>query len=160
MRVLSPRIEPPERDEDGSIASTATLWPRPVSRVPSASMKVLLPTPGTPEMPTRTALPLSGSTACRTASASARWRGLVLSISVIARASPVRSPTRIAAMWSSGVGRGATEVPRARSEPPGCAADCEVPDPSAGMDVSRFTSTGQGWPQHPAKASPGAPTGL
>ena len=27
MRVLSPRIEPPVRLEDGSTASTATLWP-------------------------------------------------------------------------------------------------------------------------------------
>ena len=27
MRVLSPRIEPPVRVEDGSTASTATLWP-------------------------------------------------------------------------------------------------------------------------------------
>ena len=28
MRVLSARIEPPVRAEDGSTASTATLWPR------------------------------------------------------------------------------------------------------------------------------------
>ena len=27
MRVLSPRIEPPVRAEEGSTASTATLWP-------------------------------------------------------------------------------------------------------------------------------------
>ncbi len=27
MRVLSPRIEPPVRVEDGSTASTATFWP-------------------------------------------------------------------------------------------------------------------------------------
>jgi hypothetical protein len=30
MRVLSPRIEPPVR-ADGSTASTATLWPLPIS---------------------------------------------------------------------------------------------------------------------------------
>ena len=53
MRVLSPRIEPPETVDDGSTASTATRWPCAISCSPSASMKVLLPTPGTPEMPMR-----------------------------------------------------------------------------------------------------------
>ena len=32
MRVLSARIEPPVRAEDGSTASTATLWPVPVRK--------------------------------------------------------------------------------------------------------------------------------
>ena len=59
MRVLSPRIEPPVRVDDGSTASTATLWPLPVSMLPSASMVVDLPTPGAPVMPTRTALPVA-----------------------------------------------------------------------------------------------------
>ena len=61
MRVLSPRIEPPVRPLDGSTASTATRWPAAVSMVPKASMKVLLPTPGTPVMPTRCAPPACGS---------------------------------------------------------------------------------------------------
>ncbi len=64
MRVLSPRIEPPLRVEDGSTASTATLWPCAVSDVPSASMVVDLPTPGAPVMPSRTALPVAGSSSC------------------------------------------------------------------------------------------------
>ena len=56
MRVLSPRIDPPLRRLDGSMASTATRWPAAVRRVPSSSMKVDLPAPGVPVMPTRTAL--------------------------------------------------------------------------------------------------------
>ena len=57
MRVLSPRIEPRVRVEDGSTASTATRCPAPVRRVPSSSMNVDFPTPGTPLMPTRCAPP-------------------------------------------------------------------------------------------------------
>ena len=53
IRVLSPRMLPPERVLVGSTASTATRRPAPVSLVPSASMKVLFPTPGTPVTPTR-----------------------------------------------------------------------------------------------------------
>jgi hypothetical protein len=37
-----------------------------VSSVPNASMNVLLPTPGTPLMPTRRAPPVSGSSAVST----------------------------------------------------------------------------------------------
>ena len=66
IRVLSPRIEPPVRLEEGSTASTATRWPRPVSMVPNASMNVDLPTPGTPVMPTRIALPVCGSSSLST----------------------------------------------------------------------------------------------
>ncbi len=55
MRVLSPRIEPPERADEGSTASTATRNPCPVSISPNASMKVDLPTPGVPESPIRSA---------------------------------------------------------------------------------------------------------
>ena len=58
MRVRSPRTDPPERDEDGSTANTAILCPCSISRVPIALMKVDLPAPGTPEMPTRTARPV------------------------------------------------------------------------------------------------------
>src|ERR1700722_8975469 len=46
MRVLSARIEPPVRAEEGSTASTATRWPAPVRYVPIASTVVDLPTPG------------------------------------------------------------------------------------------------------------------
>ena len=62
MRVLSPRIEPPPRLDDGSIASTASERPRSSSDRPKRSMKVDLPTPGTPVMPSRTDLPVCGST--------------------------------------------------------------------------------------------------
>jgi hypothetical protein len=61
MRVLSPRMEPPVTDDDGSTASTATRRPCSMRYSPSASMKVDLPTPGTPEMPTRIAPPVCGS---------------------------------------------------------------------------------------------------
>ncbi|MGY4374110.1 hypothetical protein ACVWZ3_001749 [Bradyrhizobium sp. i1.3.6] len=71
IRVLSPRIEPPLRAEDGSTASTATLLPCSIRYVPSTSMVVDLPTPGEPVMPTRTALPVSGSSICTSSRASA-----------------------------------------------------------------------------------------
>src|SRR5262245_6063334 len=94
MRVLSPMIEPPLRRLDGSTASTATRCPAAVSRVPSSSMNVDLPDPGVPLTPTRTALPVAGSTSSRSAAASARRSGSVDSISVIERASARRSPAR------------------------------------------------------------------
>ncbi len=97
MRVLSARIEPPVRRDDGSTASTATLWPWPVRSEPSASIMVDLPTPGAPVMPTRTALPVASSSACVSAAAVWRWSARLLSISVIARDSTLRSPARIAA---------------------------------------------------------------
>ena len=53
IRVLSPRIEPPEREEVGSTASTATLRPRAVRWFPKASMNVDFPTPGAPVIPRR-----------------------------------------------------------------------------------------------------------
>ena len=53
MRVLSPRIEPPETELDGSTARTATRWPLSVSCVPNSSIKVLFPTPGAPVTPIR-----------------------------------------------------------------------------------------------------------
>ena len=53
IRVRSPRTEPPVRELLGSTATTATRCPCSMSRVPSASMKVDLPAPGIPEMPTR-----------------------------------------------------------------------------------------------------------
>ena len=62
MRVLSPRMLPPETGLDGSTLSTATFSPRSRIRcMPRASMKVLLPTPGTPVIPTRSEWPVCGS---------------------------------------------------------------------------------------------------
>lgn len=81
------------RLEVGSTASTATRWPEPVSMVPSASMKVDLPTPGTPVMPTRTAFPACGSSSTSRRWASARWSGRVDSTSVMARAMYAREPS-------------------------------------------------------------------
>src|SRR3954470_7838494 len=104
MRVLSPRIEPPVRPLDGSTASTATRRPAAVSMVPKASMKVLLPTPGTPVTPTRCAPPACGSTAWRTAWARAWCSGLALSTSVMARERRVRSPLRTPAANAAGSG--------------------------------------------------------
>ncbi len=46
MRVLSPRMLPPVRVDDGSTASTATRRPAAVRSVPSASMNVDLPDAG------------------------------------------------------------------------------------------------------------------
>jgi len=55
---MSPRIEPPVREEEGSTASTATLRPPAVRLEPRVSMVVDLPTPGTPVTPTRIARPV------------------------------------------------------------------------------------------------------
>ena len=92
MRVLSPRTLPPVTELLGSTAVTATFRPRSVSRVPRASMSVLLPAPGTPVMPTRTARPGRAATACTTSWARSRCADALLSMSVMARASRVRSP--------------------------------------------------------------------
>lgn len=69
IRVLSPRIDPPEREEEGSTAKTATRRPSPISNMPKLSIKVDLPTPGVPDRPIRKAWrsfgkALSNSTAC------------------------------------------------------------------------------------------------
>jgi hypothetical protein len=92
MRVLSPRIEPPPRLDEGSIASTASDRPRSSSDRPKRSIRVDLPTPGTPVMPSRTDLPVCGSTSASSASARTRWSLRVDSIRVIACASARRSP--------------------------------------------------------------------
>ena len=49
--VLSPRILPLLIELLGSIASTATFFPSFIKWFPKASIKVLLPTPGTPVIP-------------------------------------------------------------------------------------------------------------
>src|SRR3954464_2615211 len=92
MRVLSPRIDPPERADDGSTASTATFEPALVRSTPSWSMKVDLPTPGTPLMPIRRAPPACGSSSTSSSCARSRWSPRRDSTSVIARATTRRSP--------------------------------------------------------------------
>ena len=86
MRVLSPRMEPPDTLLEGSTASTATRCPCWIKYRPNASMNVLLPTPGTPLMPSRNALPVCGNNAVSKASAWARWSARVDSSKVIALA--------------------------------------------------------------------------
>ena len=49
--VLSPKIDPPENRDEGSTANTATLRPFFISFIPKDSIKVDLPTPGTPVIP-------------------------------------------------------------------------------------------------------------
>ena len=93
MRVLSPRMLPPEIGLEGSTLSTATFSPRSRIRcIPSVSMKVLLPTPGTPVIPTRRAWPVRGNSASNMRAASSPSEGSSLSITVMARARTVRSP--------------------------------------------------------------------
>lgn len=94
MRVLSPRIEPPVRVDDGSTARTATRKPSEVSSVPNASMKVDLPTPGTPLMPIRRARPLCGRSSVSNSCAMSRCWGFVDSTRVMARATRARLPSR------------------------------------------------------------------
>ncbi|CAM5368098.1 hypothetical protein FALB51S_01697 [Frigidibacter albus] len=72
IRVLSPRMEPPERAEEGSTASTATRSPCAVSIIPKDSMKVDLPTPGVPDSPMRSAWRPDPASASSSAPASAR----------------------------------------------------------------------------------------
>ena len=69
IRVLSPKIDPPERAELGSTASTATRMPCAVSIMPKLSMKVDFPTPGVPESPMRSACRSVGSFASNSAAA-------------------------------------------------------------------------------------------
>ena len=72
---------------EGSTASTATRWPRPMRCSPSASMKVDLPEPGEPLIPTRIDRPVAGRSASSTRSARAWWSARVDSTSVMALAS-------------------------------------------------------------------------
>src|SRR3989442_9306339 len=102
MRVLSPRMLPPESALEGSTASTATFFPRPIRWSPKASMKVLFPTPGTPLTPTRAARPVAGSRSSRSRCAARWWSARVLSTSVIALASARRLPARTSAASASG----------------------------------------------------------
>ena len=94
MRVLSPRIEPPLSEELGSTASTARRRPRASAASPSASMRLDLPTPGAPDMPTRRLRPASGARRSSNASASHLCSARVDSTRVMARASALRCPCR------------------------------------------------------------------
>ncbi len=89
--------------------------PRRSRGAPKASMKVDLPAPGVPEMPSRTAWPVAGSRRSSNCSACAWWSGRRNSISVIARASARRSPasTRSARVSRAGVMGTATLLWRA-----------------------------------------------
>src|SRR5581483_2363012 len=102
MRVLSPKIDPPERALDGSTARTATRFSCAMRWRPNASMKVLFPTPGTPLTPMRAAPPVAGRRSSSSRCASSSWSGRVDSTSVIAFASARRSPARTPLASASG----------------------------------------------------------
>lgn len=127
MRVLSPRTEPPVRTEDGSTASTPTLRPLAVSRLPSASMKVDLPTPGTPEIPTRTVSP-AGSLVSSSRAMSRCW-GLVDSTNVIARDTAARLPSLMPSRRSctSGPGMASTLANREPGQRARCSTSRTTP---------------------------------
>ena len=71
-----------------------------------------LPAPGAPVMPSRTALPVAGSSSCTRRCACARWSARLLSTKVIARANVARSPARMPdanadTLWAGFGSRGA-----------------------------------------------------
>ena len=77
------------------MASTANLCPCAVSIPPNDSMKVLLPTPGTPVIPMRNELPECGRQRSIMVWAIAICVGFSLSIIVMARLRMVRLPSKI-----------------------------------------------------------------
>jgi hypothetical protein len=79
-------------------------------------MKVLLPTPGTPLMPRRSAWPLAGSSALSSASARSRWSARVDSSSVMILASARRcaAPAPASRAWHRGGGRVGQAATRGR----------------------------------------------
>jgi hypothetical protein len=89
-------------------ASTATRSPSPMRSRPSVSMKVDLPTPGTPETPRRNDGRAGTGSAVRSASARSRWSARRDSSSVIALAiarrcaSPRAPVTPASRSWSAG----------------------------------------------------------
>ena len=92
--VLSPRIEPPLTVEDGSTASTASLWPRSRRNMPKDSMNVDFPTPGAPDSPMRRACPGACARRSRRSDAAGWWSGREDSTRVMARAMARRSALR------------------------------------------------------------------
>ena len=104
MRVLSPSMLPLVRSELGSMASTASLPPSLRTWSPNASILVLLPAPGTPVIPMRSALPVFGSSPCKTRWALSKSLGALLSIRVIALDNITRLPSPTPFPISSRVG--------------------------------------------------------
>ena len=103
--VLSPRILPLLFSLLGSIASTASLCPLEVTKLPNASMKVLFPAPGTPVMPILIDF-IPVFTACSWHAAIIFWAtslcaGRLLSTNVIAWLRIVVLPEVIPAIYSS-----------------------------------------------------------
>ena len=90
--VLSPKIEPLFTEELGSIAKTATFFPSEIAYLPKLSIKVDLPAPGTPVIPTLTELPVIGIIFFKSSSAKTLCSGFLLSIKVIAFPSNLLSP--------------------------------------------------------------------
>ena len=90
IRVLSPMMLPPVIGLLGSTASTATRWPSPIKNSPNASMKVLFPTPGTPVIPIRKALPVCGKSESSSSCPCSKDSGFVLSSRVMALAIALR----------------------------------------------------------------------
>mmetsp|Transcript_19185 Transcript_19185/g.66513 ORF Transcript_19185/g.66513 Transcript_19185/m.66513 type:complete len:222 (+) Transcript_19185:26-691(+) len=115
MRARSPRMEPPSRRDDGSIARTATPSPPSRSRAPSASTKDDLPTPGGPQTPRRSVRRLGAGSAARSASASAQSSARDDSTRVTARARAARDPastpssTSCVSGWRCDCGRRASD---------------------------------------------------
>ena len=60
--------------------------------MPSASIKVDLPAPGTPVIPTRVDLPVYGNNRWITCCAISKWAAALLSIKVMARDKTIRLP--------------------------------------------------------------------
>ena len=94
IRVRSRGSSPPVRRELGSTATTATRCPRSTRRHPIASMKVDLPTPGTPVIPTRTDPPVASAMSASSSPRELAVVGPLDSSSVIARATCWRDPAR------------------------------------------------------------------
>jgi hypothetical protein len=95
-------------------------------------MSVDFPAPGTPEMPTRMALPVRGKSACRSAWAWLWSSARRLSTRVIARARVARSPADTPAISASRLGRGMAQPSRAatmRSSTRQAASEMRVPGP-------------------------------
>ena len=101
IRVLSPRMLPRVTVLLGSTASTATLWPCAHRCRPSASIKVLLPPPGTPVMPTRIELPVWGNSCRSTSWPMSKCAWALLSTRVMACPRTLRSPASTPATYSS-----------------------------------------------------------
>ena len=105
IRVLSPRILPLLFSLLGSIASTASLCPFDVMKLPNASMNVLFPAPGTPVMPMRIVfVPLFTVCSWQAAMifcATSLCAGRLLSTSVIAWLRIVVLPDVMPAIYSS-----------------------------------------------------------